>query len=739
MRRFPCALVATTVLLSSLALPVLAVDNLITNGEFDGPPIGDAWMYSGNVDFNNFFGADVHASLYADTAGNLGIVTHDPIACGPNVTYTLQILDMRLESSWDATLQMGFDFLAANGTTVIGGDLVTLDAATRVSNGQVDGNVFSVDITTNANTAFVSPFVFFFDVNPTYIEQAQANGFVFDTFLNAQLVPGEQYLKNPDFADVKADGAVGDYWSSYGAAGFHAFFGPDNPHASLFADSIANVGGVYQPSIAGTPGAWYEFRLDDVRVEENFDGELHFGLEFYDADNFTKLGEAIELIDTSVTGDGLSYRMVGQAAAGTAFVRPIISFDHVQTDGGSQRNVFVFASSLTQVEPGVNILKNPGFAGTPLGIGWGAFGNAGFNDFFGGNTHASLFADTAGNSGGVFQVGIPVIDGRPYEFALRNARIEASWDADLLFGLEYFAADDSTKLGESLFTADTAARQANAVVDGNVFVMQATPVAGAAYVRPIVRFDNVNPAYAAAADASAFVFDAYMGLAPQPGDEYLKNPGFADIDGNGDVGDYWGVFGNAGLNEFFGPNNGHASLFADTVGNSGGVFQQGILATPGAQYQFDLNDVRIENSFDAELYFGLEYYGDDDFTKLGEDIQQIVSAPGDGLTFSMTGTVVGGTKYVRPVVSFNNVATTGADHSVFVFDASLSQISAPVPGDWNNDGMVTVADYGALASTCMQGPGVVPANADCLTVFDFDTDSDVDLEDASVFLGLAGP
>lgn len=163
--------------------------------------------------------------------------------------------------------------------------------------------------------------------------------------------------------------------------------------------------------------------------------------------------------------------------------------------------------------------------------------------------------------------------------------------------------------------------------------------------------------------------------------ELLTNPGFEDTDMMGGEGDGWGSFGNAGFNAFFG-DNGHASLFMDNPGNSGGVFQTGIAATPGLEYTFALTDARIEANAAANARFGLEYFAGDDATKLGEDIVPIpLSTTGDGLTFSMTGVPVSGAAFVRPIILFDNVTSTASgQENLFVFDASLTVIPEPSAG-----------------------------------------------------------
>ncbi|MEM8944990.1 MAG: hypothetical protein AAGD11_07370 [Planctomycetota bacterium] len=153
------------------------------------------------------------------------------------------------------------------------------------------------------------------------------------------------------------------------------------------------------------------------------------------------------------------------------------------------------------------LLVNPGFDSG--GTGWGSFGAAGFNDFFGGNEHASLFADNVGNSGGVFQTGIAGVAGLEYQFELSDTRIEANYDADLSYGLEFFLGDDSTKISEVL----VALPDPGVEVNGGVFDMTAVAPAGTVFVRPIIKFDNV---FSSGSQRNVFVFDASLTAVPEP-------------------------------------------------------------------------------------------------------------------------------------------------------------------------------------------------------------------------------
>ena len=181
--------------------------------------------------------------------------------------------------------------------------------------------------------------------------------------------------------------------------------------------------------------------------------------------------------------------------------------------------------------------------------------------------------------------------------------------------------------------------------------------------------------------------------------ELLFNPGFEDLDGvpgtdgQPTYGDGWGSFGAASFNNFFGSAespNGHASLFTDMAGNFGGVFQQGIVGTPGTTYQFSLTDTFVEPRANADLKFGLEFYGgtDDGGTQLGVTLVPIdLSNPavnhGGGQVFTMTAAAPAGTTFVRPIFRFDNASApfTGIDGgpNIFVFAASLTGTPVPEP------------------------------------------------------------
>lgn len=166
-----------------------------------------------------------------------------------------------------------------------------------------------------------------------------------------------------------------------------------------------------------------------------------------------------------------------------------------------------------------------------------------------------------------------------------------------------------------------------------------------------------------------------LGVPSMASAELLFNPGFEDLgDVDTDPGDGWGSFGAAGFNAFFGAN-GHASLFMDNDGNSGGIFQTGIAGSAGTEYQFELTDVLIESNAEANVSFGLEYYGAGDATKLGETLVTLdLNSP----NFIMSGTAIAGTEFIRPIILFDTaVGTPDGGENVFIFDASLTAVPEP--------------------------------------------------------------
>ncbi|MEO1534753.1 MAG: GC-type dockerin domain-anchored protein [Planctomycetota bacterium] len=341
---------------------------------------------------------------------------------------------------------------------------------------------------------------------------------------------------------------------------------------------------------------------------------------------------------------------------------------------------------------GQNLIVNPSFDDTDLdgnfGDGWGTFGAAGLVDFFGDDNpgHGFLFGDQLGNSGGVFQAGIPAVEGQEYLFSIR-ALYEDQWDAATFIGIEFYAADDVTKVGERKLE----------LIESNgtgydLAAVSAVAPAGAAFVRPIVEFNSVGSAGAQRGAA----FDNAELREISVGDNRSFNPGFLDLDSDGNVGDGWFSFGAAGFLDFFGSGNpGHGTLFGDNIFNEGAVFQLRIPAVEGTDYEVSA-DIQFESEWDADARLAIEFYASDDATKLGETVMMLpaLDTAGQGYkTYRVSGTAPTGTAYVRPIVDFDLVFTGGVNRAstidnVIVREAVSEQGLNPSFEDIVGDGSV---------------------------------------------------
>ena len=174
---------------------------------------------------------------------------------------------------------------------------------------------------------------------------------------------------------------------------------------------------------------------------------------------------------------------------------------------------------------------------------------------------------------------------------------------------------------------------------------------------------------------------ASVGLTASASASLITNGGFLDTNSDGDFGDGWGTFGAAAVNFEFFPNGnpGHATLFADNTDNFGGVFQVGISASAGTEYEFSI-DGQFEGEWDARLRFGLEFYAADDATKIGESLIEITddsAVAGMGyMTYAMSAVAPVGSAFVRPIVLFDQVLSAGGSRASTWDNASL----VPAPG-----------------------------------------------------------
>ncbi|MEZ6319440.1 MAG: GC-type dockerin domain-anchored protein [Phycisphaerales bacterium] len=537
--------------------------------------------------------------------------------------------------------------------------------------------------------------------------------------LGAPLAAAQNLVTNPGFDDLDHDFFYGDSWGVFGAAGFDDFFPNGNPgHVIFYGDMTGNFGGIYQLGIPANAGAEYQFSID-VSWEADWDARTQMGIEFYAADDSTKLGERI--VDVTETGLGNGYSRIAVAAvapAGTVYARPVVLFDNVES-AGADHGCTLDNAALIEVAPSGNLTANPGFldlnSDFDFGDGWLTYGNAGYADWFpnGNAGHAVLYGDSIFNSGGLFQLDIPAIEGVEYQFCA-DMQFEVNWDALCEMGLEFYASDDATKLGEAFIELTDGPP---AQLGYHRQMVTATAPAGTVYVRPVVRFDFVSSdgVSRAATIDNATITEADGNL--------VKNPGFDDWIGDGTFGDLWYTYGNAGFADFFGNGSpGHAVLYADTIGNYGGIFQVGIPAAAGETYQFSI-DLQVEGDWDADLHLAIEFYEADDATQLDAVSQLVSPTPGAGYaTFSVTATAPAGAAIVRPLVQFDNVLSEGPSHAATADNAVLS-VGAACPCDIDGNGTLNLDDVNQFAAAFIGG------SLDA----DVDGNGTLNLDDVNVF------
>ncbi len=164
--------------------------------------------------------------------------------------------------------------------------------------------------------------------------------------------------------------------------------------------------------------------------------------------------------------------------------------------------------------------------------------------------------------------------------------------------------------------------------------------------------------------------------------DMITNPGFEDTNADTSFGDSWGSYGNVAFMDFFPNGNpGHATFFADNAANSGGFFQQGILATVGNEYRFSI-DAAFESNWSATTEFGLEFYQSDDATLVSSTLVGIFKPAFTSYdTYAMQATAPVGAVYVRPIVKYGTVTDVQGFNEAATFDnASLTVVPEPSVG-----------------------------------------------------------
>lgn len=175
----------------------------------------------------------------------------------------------------------------------------------------------------------------------------------------------------------------------------------------------------------------------------------------------------------------------------------------------------LFAGMTVVDDAAADLITNPGFEDLngdgSFGDGWGSFGAAGFDAFFGANGHASFFLDNAGNSGAIFQTGIAGSFGNIYTFALQDVLIEANAVATSFdFGLEFYESDDATLISSSLVPLSLTPG------GGLNFSHSAAAPLGTVFVRPVALFSGASGAAPVSENVFAFGSSLTVTAVPEP-------------------------------------------------------------------------------------------------------------------------------------------------------------------------------------------------------------------------------
>lgn len=172
----------------------------------------------------------------------------------------------------------------------------------------------------------------------------------------------------------------------------------------------------------------------------------------------------------------------------------------------------------------------------------------------------------------------------------------------------------------------------------------------------------------------------------------LTNPDFAG-NSNG-----WSTFGAVGYQDFFGSNL-DATFYSDRPENIGFLWQD-VPGIAGLEYTFTILGMRIENTTDAIISYGIEFRDAND---------TVISAPSATIDYalvsrnvsdyspaSVVSTAPIGTAVVRPIISFSG-ATFGANW-FYVMNTELTAAS-PVP---EPSSFAAIAGLGALGCVALR-------------------------------------
>jgi hypothetical protein len=161
------------------------------------------------------------------------------------------------------------------------------------------------------------------------------------------------------------------------------------------------------------------------------------------------------------------------------------------------------------------------------------------------------------------------------------------------------------------------------------------------------------------------------------GESLLANPGFETNGVN------WGRFGNADAAGWAKETGSFGVCLQGWIFNGAGGFFQSCKGIPDQTYTFSIR-ARKEDLFQAmTVYLRLEFYGEDDATKIGHDqgfVNLVPQLAGEWQTFTTTGKAPFGTVYVRAVFGFEGASTgdLGSGKQACMFDnAELTAAESP--------------------------------------------------------------
>ncbi len=311
-------------------------------------------------------------------------------------------------------------------------------------------------------------------------------------------------------ASLGTNGASNGPWYNWGWSGFHPF-GGNNPEwwgdsAALYAgttDGAPDTSGIFHPGFGTSQGISLEgvpFELQvDLMPQENFAAILRVGIQWRDAggQNEDTIGESSITIDLTdpltdppgiIRGDGAydTVNFTTNAPPNAYYAVPFVEASAIVDTATAEHWCYIDNISLNVVG---NLVTNPGFENGSDPSPWVVEGETSLATW-GGNPgrHIWWLADDLSATGSVYQPGICAAEGNTYEISITNS-FYIYWAADLEFGFKWMAADDETEIAENVTLLTPLGFPP---LPYERFTFTATAPAGARFVRPIIRYSNVQ-------------------------------------------------------------------------------------------------------------------------------------------------------------------------------------------------------------------------------------------------------